>query len=258
MQNTPYQKPIHNFFYTYSLTGTRVPIKVILRWDLGAGWSSPVARQAHNLKVTGSNPVPATILTCRTSKASAFGAFFVSDAKTSIVARSPFTSAWSTPSTGVITTASIRLRMSSCASLRPLSASKPSSRRSDFAAVSLRQTRVKQGGGHLVGAGYHVGLEISLAPTHAIQFVRNERGIDAFEDGRLQSVDARGHVAKLGLPSRRRTRLRPRSASGRGGRFSITSRSIRSDGRRWYRLPKNSVVFRKLGMNRSEGRGRQR
>ena len=29
-----------------------------------AGWSSPVARQAHNLKVTGSNPVPATILTC--------------------------------------------------------------------------------------------------------------------------------------------------------------------------------------------------
>ncbi len=27
----------------------------------GAGWSSPVARQAHNLKVTGSNPVPATI-----------------------------------------------------------------------------------------------------------------------------------------------------------------------------------------------------
>jgi hypothetical protein len=27
---------------------------------LVAGWSSPVARQAHNLKVTGSNPVPAT------------------------------------------------------------------------------------------------------------------------------------------------------------------------------------------------------
>ena len=28
-----------------------------------AGWSSPVARQAHNLKVTGSNPVPATNIT---------------------------------------------------------------------------------------------------------------------------------------------------------------------------------------------------
>ena len=28
----------------------------------GAGWSSPVARQAHNLKVVGSNPTPATII----------------------------------------------------------------------------------------------------------------------------------------------------------------------------------------------------
>lgn len=28
--------------------------------QISAGWSSPVARQAHNLKVTGSNPVPAT------------------------------------------------------------------------------------------------------------------------------------------------------------------------------------------------------
>ena len=28
--------------------------------SIDAGWSSPVARQAHNLKVTGSNPVPAT------------------------------------------------------------------------------------------------------------------------------------------------------------------------------------------------------
>ena len=27
-----------------------------------AGWSSPVARQAHNLKVRGSNPLPATNL----------------------------------------------------------------------------------------------------------------------------------------------------------------------------------------------------
>jgi hypothetical protein len=28
-----------------------------------AGWSSPVARQAHNLKVIGSNPIPATTFT---------------------------------------------------------------------------------------------------------------------------------------------------------------------------------------------------
>ena len=27
---------------------------------LVAGWSSPVARQAHNLKAAGSNPAPAT------------------------------------------------------------------------------------------------------------------------------------------------------------------------------------------------------
>jgi hypothetical protein len=28
--------------------------------SIDAGWSSPVARQAHNLKVVGSNPTPAT------------------------------------------------------------------------------------------------------------------------------------------------------------------------------------------------------
>ena len=33
------------------------------RWtEIDAGWSSPVARQAHNLKVAGSNPAPATNL----------------------------------------------------------------------------------------------------------------------------------------------------------------------------------------------------
>ena len=40
-----------NFF-----SGGKVP-------QLIAGWSSPVARQAHNLKAAGSNPAPATILT---------------------------------------------------------------------------------------------------------------------------------------------------------------------------------------------------
>ena len=30
-------------------------------FDFGAGWSSPVARWAHNPKVAGSNPAPATI-----------------------------------------------------------------------------------------------------------------------------------------------------------------------------------------------------
>ena len=36
-----------------------------IRRHLGAGWSSPVARQAHNLTVTGTNPVPATKQTVR-------------------------------------------------------------------------------------------------------------------------------------------------------------------------------------------------
>jgi hypothetical protein len=33
-----------------------------------AGWSSPVARQAHNLKVVGSNPTPATSFPLATSR----------------------------------------------------------------------------------------------------------------------------------------------------------------------------------------------
>ena len=37
--------------------------------DTNAGWSSPVARQAHNLKVIGSNPIPATTFTERASSA---------------------------------------------------------------------------------------------------------------------------------------------------------------------------------------------
>ena len=45
--------------------------------DLVAGWSSPVARQAHNLKVTGSNPVPATIFTRTAPTAPAPGAVLV-------------------------------------------------------------------------------------------------------------------------------------------------------------------------------------
>ena len=36
-------------------------LKDDLRSSINAGWSSPVARQAHNLKVRGSNPLPATI-----------------------------------------------------------------------------------------------------------------------------------------------------------------------------------------------------
>ena len=40
--------------------GRRQVLQSTLQTTPHAGWSSPVARQAHNLKVTGSNPVPAT------------------------------------------------------------------------------------------------------------------------------------------------------------------------------------------------------
>jgi hypothetical protein len=40
---------------------TRGAKACILLHDHDAGWSSPVARQAHNLKVAGSNPAPAPI-----------------------------------------------------------------------------------------------------------------------------------------------------------------------------------------------------
>src|SRR5215213_4689038 len=36
------------------------PRTILCTFPFDAGWSSSVARQAHNLKVTGSNPVPAT------------------------------------------------------------------------------------------------------------------------------------------------------------------------------------------------------
>src|SRR6266404_613810 len=60
-----------------------------------AGWSSPVARQAHNLKVVGSNPAPATILTERRSVADKAArnraAFLLSGARatSTIAGRSP-------------------------------------------------------------------------------------------------------------------------------------------------------------------------
>ena len=45
----------------------------ILRHSFGAGWSSPVARRAHNPKVAGSNPAPATIEKPRHKRGFFFG-----------------------------------------------------------------------------------------------------------------------------------------------------------------------------------------
>ena len=44
------------------IQGWRFPLPALQAPDGDAGWSSPVARQAHNLKVVGSNPAPATNL----------------------------------------------------------------------------------------------------------------------------------------------------------------------------------------------------
>ena len=46
-----------------------------LRILIGAGWSSLVARRAHNPKVVGSNPAPATKYIIKASSIKLFGAF---------------------------------------------------------------------------------------------------------------------------------------------------------------------------------------
>ena len=55
-----------------------------------AGWSSPVARQAHNLKAAGSNPAPATNLNCEAS--ASLAASLDPDPNASIAASAPRTS----------------------------------------------------------------------------------------------------------------------------------------------------------------------
>ena len=55
--------PIHSITIVTCFSGS--PTSVLRRPSSGtvAGWSSPVARQAHNLKAAGSNPAPATNFT---------------------------------------------------------------------------------------------------------------------------------------------------------------------------------------------------
>src|SRR5579871_1365546 len=61
-----------------SLARSRTPLPDKRQQRFIAGWSSPVARQAHNLKVIGSNPIPATNDT-ETPAASAAGVFVFLD-----------------------------------------------------------------------------------------------------------------------------------------------------------------------------------
>ena len=47
-------------FYKKTLKELKSLISLKIEFKYTAGWSSLVARQAHNLKVVGSNPTPAT------------------------------------------------------------------------------------------------------------------------------------------------------------------------------------------------------
>ena len=53
---------------------TGLDAKWVIESIFAAGWSSPVAREAHNLEVVGSNPAPAT-QTLRSHVASDRGVF---------------------------------------------------------------------------------------------------------------------------------------------------------------------------------------
>ena len=59
---------------------------------LDAGWSSPVARKAHNLKVVGSNPTPATKKFLPTPLSSWMAVFYCPDTASSRIAARPPTS----------------------------------------------------------------------------------------------------------------------------------------------------------------------
>src|SRR5437867_1500833 len=57
-----YPGPPRNCGFRIANCGFEILTFRVLGSDFGAGWSSPVARWAHNPKVAGSNPAPATNL----------------------------------------------------------------------------------------------------------------------------------------------------------------------------------------------------
>jgi hypothetical protein len=58
-------RALSNAMHRCYITGAA---RMLSRPSVSAGWSSPVARQAHNLKVAGSNPAPATKQKARSPK----------------------------------------------------------------------------------------------------------------------------------------------------------------------------------------------
>ncbi len=71
-------KSMINLFIAFILDRVYKLPSFSLSWILfgDAGWSSSVARQAHNLKVVGSNPTPATNLRFNNRSNSNVGRFF--------------------------------------------------------------------------------------------------------------------------------------------------------------------------------------
>ena len=63
----------------FALLQKPLPVRRAAAFVFIAGWSSPVARQAHNLKVVGSNPTPAT-----NNRARHFGGLFCACARSAV------------------------------------------------------------------------------------------------------------------------------------------------------------------------------
>ena len=81
-----------------------LPVRMIRVLQSDAGWSSPVARWAHNPKVAGSNPAPATKLYLD-QRSPVSGDLLLSLARISIPARSPFSVIFSLSPSGSSTMA---------------------------------------------------------------------------------------------------------------------------------------------------------
>src|SRR3569833_778401 len=179
-----------------------------------AGWSSPVARQAHNLKVAGSNPAPAT-----KQKKPRFGGAYLLSATNGTTKRPPAVRRWN----GLI--ASIGRKKSRVALTRPL-APRHSTRGQKQKGRCNRETGTMDCGGRTVVRG---GSRDRLLSAPSVRCgvcceVRMSGGCGArrgqrdrqMADGRPQGRDpGELHGVRLALAGRRlEDRRRVPSAKG--------------------------------------------
>ena len=120
------QTPIHSSHLPSLITDPRSMVT-----DIGAGWSSPVARQAHNLKAAGSNPAPATNDSCEASAEAA--AALDPDPNASMAASCPRTSICGDPFSpaGQGTRRTSSIKPLTCSRAAAASSSKAASRAAD-------------------------------------------------------------------------------------------------------------------------------